>query len=151
MQAANNLIKELGRLIGLESLELDASGHCTLAFDDTIVLTFVADGNDGLNAVSYIGDLPDNDSQAVRALLAHNFVPGGLGGGRVALEPDSTRAVLVSRWDGVRTDFGMFQQQLEAFVNAVETIRGELASGGAGPGASTPAQAPAGLPPGLSV
>lgn len=126
MEAANNLIKELGRLIGLDELSLDTAGQCTLAFDESIVLTFVGDQDGGLNAVSYIGELARDNAAASQMLLAQNFVPNGLGGGRVALEPESSRAVLVNRWDAVRTDFGFFQQQLEAFVNAVESIRKEL-------------------------
>lgn len=126
MEAANNLIKELGRLIGLDELSLDAGGQCTLAFDESIVLTFVGDQDGGLNAVSYIGELARENAAASQMLLAHNFVPNGLGGGRVAVEPESSRAVLVNRWDAVRTDFGFFQQQLEAFVNAVESIRKDL-------------------------
>ena len=136
MQAANNLLKELGRLVGLETLALDEAGQCTLAFDETIVLTFVADPDDGLNVVSYVGELEAGNTGAARALLARNFMPGGLGGGRVAMEPDSPRVVLVNRWDGVRTDFGMFQSQLEDFVNAVEAVRAELASGSADAGAT---------------
>jgi hypothetical protein len=126
MQAASNMIKELGRLIGLETLELDDAGQCTLAFDETIVLTFVADVDDGLNVVSYVADLEAEKPDAGKVLLSHNFVPGALGGGRVAVEPESARVVLVNRWDAIRCDFGHFQQQLEAFVNAVESIRGDL-------------------------
>jgi hypothetical protein len=126
MEAASNLIKELGRLIGLETLALDELGQCTLAFDETIVLTFVGDPDDGLNVVSFLGELADDNAAASRMLLAHNFVPSALGGGRVALEPESSRAVMVHRWDAARCDFGQFQQQLEAFVNAVESIRTEL-------------------------
>lgn len=126
MEAANNLIKELGRLIGLDELSLDPSGQCTLAFDESIVLTFVGDQDGGLNAVSYIGELAPDNAAAAKMLLSHNFVPNGLGGGRVAVEPESSRAVLVNRWDAVRMDFGFFQQQLEAFVNAVESIRKDL-------------------------
>jgi hypothetical protein len=126
MQAASNMIKELGRLIGLETLELDEAGQCTLAFDETIVLTFVADVDDGLNVVSYVADLDSDKPDAGKVLLSHNFVPGALGGGRVAVEPESSRVVLVNRWDAIRCDFGYFQAQLEAFVNAVESIRGDL-------------------------
>ena len=59
-------------------------------------------------------------------LLSRNFVPSDMGGARVALEPESSRAVLVHRWDAARCDFGQFQLQLEAFVNAVETLRAEM-------------------------
>ena len=128
MQAARNLIKELGRHIGLDSLELDESGQCTLAFDETIVLTFVGDLDDGLNVVSYVGDLEANNHGVACKLLAQNFVPNGLGGGRVAMEPDSDRVVLVHRWDGLRTDFSSFTAHLESFVNAVESVRAELDS-----------------------
>lgn len=139
MQAANNLLKELGRLIGLEELALDDAGQCTLAFDETIVLTFVVDQDDGLNVVSYIGELEPGNPRSAQALLERNFTPVGLGGGRVAMEPDSERVVLVSRWDAVRTDFALFQQQLEEFVNAVEAIRKALEEGPASaPLAGTP-------------
>jgi hypothetical protein len=143
MQAARNLIKELGRHIGLDSLELDESGQCTLAFDETIVLTFVGDMDDGLNVVSYIGDLESNHHGVACKLLAQNFVPNGLGGGRVAMEPDSDRVVLVHRWDGMRTDFGSFTANLESFVNAVESVRAELEAGAsAGTTSSTAVDSP---------
>jgi hypothetical protein len=151
MEAASNLIKELGRLIGLDELALDDSGQCTLAFDETIVLTFVGDQEGGLNVVSYIGDLARDNSEVAQRLLAHNFVPHGLGGGRVAVEPESSRAVLVNRWDTVRTDFGFFQQQLEAFVNAVESIRKDMDTVPAAQAAPVQMTAPRGddaLPPG---
>lgn len=131
MQAAHNLIKELGRHIGLDALELDDSGQCTLAFDETIVLTFVADVDNGLNVVSYVGELQPSNGAVASKLLASNFVPNGLGGGRVAIEPESSRVVLVNRWDGVRTDLGSFTQQLEAFVNGVEKVRADLEGGAA--------------------
>jgi hypothetical protein len=85
--------------------------------------------DDGLNVVSYIGDLEASNHGVACKLLAQNFVPNGLGGGRVAMEPDSERVVLVHRWDGVRTDFGSFTANLESFVNAVESVRAELDAG----------------------
>lgn len=142
MQAARNLIKELGRHIGLDSLELDESGQCTLAFDETIILTFVGDMDDGLNVVSYIGDLEASNHGAAYKLLAHNFVPNGLGGGRVAMEPDSDRVVLVHRWDGLRTDFDTFTAHLKSFVNAVESVRAELDSGASAADTGSSADAP---------
>jgi hypothetical protein len=141
MEAASNLIKQLGRLIGLDELALDDSGQCTLAFDESIVLTFVGDPDGGLNVVSYIGDLARDNAASAQMLLAHNFVPSGLGGGRVAVEPESSRAVLVNRWDSVRTDFGFFQHQLETFVNAVESIRKDLDAVPASQAAPAPAPA----------
>jgi hypothetical protein len=149
MQAARNLVKELGRHIGLDGLELDESGQCTLAFDETIVLTFVGDGDDGLNVVSYVGDIDIHSANVAIKLLSHNFVPNGLGGGRVAIEPDSNRVVLVHRWDGVKTDFASFTSQLESFVNAVESVRADLDSVGTkdASSASTSANAGRDLPP----
>jgi hypothetical protein len=145
MQAARNLIKELGRHIGLETLALDESGQCSLAFDETIVLTFVGDADDGLNVVSFVGELTADNAHVAPRLLARNFVPNGLGGGRVAMEPDSDRVVLVHRWDGVRTDFSSFTASLETFVNAVEQVRSELES--APPTVSAEASARADIPP----
>ena len=149
MQAARNLVKELGRHIGLDGLELDESGQCTLAFDETIVLTFVADADDGLNVVSYVGDLDHHQAKIAIKLLAHNFGPNGLGGGRVAIEPDSNRVVLVHRWDGVKTDFSSFTAQLESFVNAVESVRADLDASGANEPSSASAATPMGrdMPP----
>lgn len=152
MEAASNLIKELGRLIGLEALALDEVGQCTLAFDETIVLTFVGDPDGGLNVVSYLGELGSENPSASRMLLSHNFVPSALGGGRVALEPESSRAVLVHRWDAARCDFGLFQQQLEAFVNAVESIRAELSEVPSAPSSNpNPAARPDLPPPGSYI
>lgn len=126
MEAASNLIKELGRLIGLEALSLDELGQCTLAFDESIVLTFVGDPDGGLNVVSFLGEVKATQPGVASMLLSRNFVPSDMGGARVALEPESSRAVLVHRWDAARCDFGQFQLQLEAFVNAVEALRAEM-------------------------
>jgi len=137
MQAAQNLIKQLGKHIGLDELDFDEGGQCTLAFDETIVLTFVGDQEEGLNLVSYVGDLNQANESAYKTLLARNFVPSALGGGRVALEPDSSRVVLVARWDAVRTDLQHFIAQLENFVNGVESLRVDLENGKPTPGSGS--------------
>jgi hypothetical protein len=138
MEAVSNLLKELGKHIGLEQLELDEEGQCTLAFDEEIVVTFVADPDGGLNAVSFVGELPDSGAEAfVRGLLEENFLPSNHGGARFAIEPNSNRVVMVGRWDAQKTDMGLFSAQLEAFVNSIDAMQkamtetkfGEAASG----------------------
>jgi hypothetical protein len=129
MQAAQNLIQQLGKHIGLDELDFDEGGQCTLAFDETIVLTFVGDQEDSLNLVSYVGDLNQANESAYKTLLSRNFVPNAFGGGRVAMEPDSSRIALVARWDAVRTDLQHFIAQLETFVNGVESLRVDLENG----------------------
>lgn len=124
MEAVRNLLKELGRHIGLEQLELDEEGQCTLAFDEEIVVTFVADPDGGLNAVSFVGELPESGANAfVRGLLEENFLPSNHGGARFAIEPSSNRVVMVGRWDAQKTDMGSFSIQLESFVNSIDAMQ----------------------------
>jgi hypothetical protein len=151
MQAAGNLLKQLGIQIGLDGLGLNDEGHCSLAFDESIVVTFVADPDEGLNAVSFIGTVPNNDTSArmLSAILESNFLPSNNGGARFALEPNSDRLVLVHRWDAMHIDLNGFTSQLEAYVNAVDAaqkmIEQGLPSTGAGSADSQP-----GLPSGAT-
>lgn len=128
MEAVNNLLKELGKHIGLEQLELDEDGQCTLAFDEEIVVTFVADPDGGLNAVSFVGELPESGAESfVKALLEENFLPSNHGGGRFAMEPNSNRVVMVGRWDAQKTDLGFLSAQLESFVNSIDAMQKAMA------------------------
>ena len=128
MEAVGNLLKELGRHIGLEQLELDDEGQCTLAFDEDIVVTFVGDPEGGLNAVSFVGELPDSGAETfVKSLLAENFLPSNHGGARFAIEPNSNRVVAVGRWDAQKTDVIAFSTQLEAFVNSIDGMQKTMA------------------------
>jgi hypothetical protein len=130
MEAVSNLLKELGRHIGLEQMELDEDGQCTLAFDEEIVVTFVADPDGGLNAVSFVGEIPESGGMSlVTALLEENFLPSNHGGARFALEPNSNRIVLVTRWDAQKTDLSLFSNQLESYVNSIDAMQKALASG----------------------
>jgi hypothetical protein len=124
MEAANNLLKEFGRNIGLDQLELDEEGQCTLAFDDDIVVTFVVDSENGLNIVSYIGELPETGAEYfVKALLEENFLPSNHGGTRFAIEPNSNRVVMVGRWDAEKTDISLLTSQLESCVNTIDAMQ----------------------------
>lgn len=129
MEAVGNLLKELGRHIGLEQLELDDEGQCTLAFDEDIVVTFVGDPDGGLNAVSFVGELPDSGAESfVKSLLAENFLPSNHGGARFAIEPNSNRVVAVGRWDAQKTDVISFSAQLEAYVNSIDGMQKTMTS-----------------------
>lgn len=124
MEAVSNLLKEFGRHIGLEQLTLDDDGQCTLAFDEDIVMTFVADPEGGLNAVSFVGELPESGAEEfVKGLLQENFLPSNHGGARFALEPNSNRLVMVGRWDAQKTDINFFSTQLEACVNSIDAMQ----------------------------
>jgi hypothetical protein len=129
MEAVGNLLKELGRHIGLDQLELDDEGQCTLAFDEDIVVTFVADPEGGLNAVSFVGELPDSGAESfAKKLLAENFLPSNHGGARFAIEPNSNRVVAVGRWDAQKTDVNSFSAQLEAYVNSIDLMQKTMAN-----------------------
>jgi len=129
MEVVNNLLKELGRHIGLDQLELDDEGQCTLAFDEDIVVTFVADPDGGLNAVSFVGELPESGAESfVKELLAENFLPSNHGGARFAIEPNSNRVVVVRRWDAQKTDVNQFSSHLEACVNTIDAMQKTMAN-----------------------
>jgi len=129
MEAVSNLLKELGKHIGLDQLELDDEGQCTLAFDEDIVITFVADPDGGLNAVSFVGELPESGAESfVKGLLEENFLPSNHGGARFAIEPNSNRVVMVGRWDAQKTDIGLLSSQLEACVNTIDAMQKTMAA-----------------------
>ncbi len=125
MESAKQMIEALRTWIDLEDLKLDEQGQCTMAFDDELVLTFIADQREGLNVISHVADLEGDDMLVARLLLSRNFMPLALGGGRLALEPESNRVVLVHRWHAPRTEPEDFREQLQDYILGLGEIRTE--------------------------
>lgn len=126
MSTLEILFAELGKQIGIESLAFDEEGSCTLAFDEDLVVTFLA-SNDDLYAVCYVADLQAGSGKAEQLLNA-NFAWKGTQGATYAIEPGSNRVVLCRQWDASRLQIGQLVSDLEALVNVAEAAKADLNS-----------------------
>lgn len=126
MSVHQSLLHALGRKIRLEALALDAHGQCTLSFDANIVVTFLGDATGGLTAVGFVAELAAYGPHVTRRLLDYNLVSRALGGGRLSLDPDTGYILLTQRWSVETTSSDDFLVEVEAFVNGVAAVRGDL-------------------------
>ena len=126
MNTLEILFAELGKQIGIESLAFDEEGSCTLAFDEDLVVTFLA-ANDDLYAVCYVADLPEDKHKAIDLLNA-NFAWKGTQGATYAIEPGSNRVVLCRQWDASSLQIGQLVNDLEALVNVAEAEKANLSN-----------------------
>lgn len=139
MEAANNLVMEFCKSIGMEPLGLDQDNQRSLAFDDKLIVSFIGEKNDGLVGMAYIGDVKKDAD--CRVFLEQNFMPDAHGGGRFALEPESNRVVLTNIWNAARIDVTKFSSELEQFINSGMRAQEFLERGGAQAKSETPAAA----------
>lgn len=126
MKAQQKLVHFIGQKIGLHDLYLDEDLQATINFGDAIVVTFLSEEGNALTAVSYVADYDADHDRMGKQLLAYNFLPPALGGGKLALDPTANSIILTHTWDACAMDGEAMYSQLEAFVNAVGAIREDL-------------------------
>lgn len=126
MQSQQELISSIAQRMGISNAVLDVNRQITIAFDQAIIVTFLAEEDDNLTAVSYVADYEGGDGAIGKELLQYNFLPLVLGGGKLALDPSENIIVLTRSWDATTTDATLIFSELEAFVNSIAAIRIEL-------------------------
>jgi hypothetical protein len=125
MKAQQELVHYLGPKIGLPELELDESAQVTVTFDEQITVTLLAEDL-ALTAVSYVADYDFDGEMLGKYLLGLNYLPAALGGGKLAVYPQSGSIIFTHTWDASMTDGELFFSQLEMFVNAVSAVHADI-------------------------
>jgi hypothetical protein len=125
MKAQQELLHYLGPKIGLPELALDGSAQATVTFDEQITVVFLAE-DDQLTVVSYVNDYDIDNEIVGKHLLGLNYLPVALGGGKLAVDPQTGSIILTHTWDASMTDGELFFSQLEMFVNAVSALQNDI-------------------------
>jgi hypothetical protein len=141
---AVDLLRELGVKTGLGALELDRNGLCQLVFDGDLRVEFEAPaGGSSFWLAAAVARLPASaGSDFYRELLEANLMGRGTGGAALAVDPDRGEVVLWQRLDADRTDFPLFERELEAFLNSLDVWKERLDQGDRGHGAIEPPALP---------
>jgi hypothetical protein len=125
------LLRDLGRLVGLNDLALDADGRCSLLVDERaeVEISFV-DGEDHLILAARLGELPaDAPPERYATLLDANFFWRGTNGGTLGVERDSRTVALLDTVPLAGLDVGRLEARLGTFVDTAEEWIGRLAEG----------------------
>lgn len=128
--SASNLLDQIASRLGLPGLTLKDQDDVTLVLDEDILISFIADENEGLTALSILGDAKPDSAQVVFGLLESSYVQSDLlAGMRLALEPGTHRLLYLLRWESRYADPTLVIEQLEAFANAVDAAQVWLKEG----------------------
>jgi hypothetical protein len=124
----HSLLRELGSIMGLASVELDERNACRLIFDNNFVVDLEAsDDAQVLHLVGTIGNVPaDADIRFMRGLLSANFMGQDTGNAALALDELNNEIVLYQRVHVDSFDVSGFVSELEAFVNRLEEWQSRL-------------------------
>jgi hypothetical protein len=115
--AANNLVTQFCKSIGMEGIGLDEQGQRSLIFDEKLVVTFLGSDDDTLTALSFLADCAHKPEVMTR-LLEQNFLAEAHGGARFALEPKTSRVIMTRSWNAIRTTVPEISDDLEKMVNS---------------------------------
>ena len=110
MKVLNDLLAQLGSRLGLEGLQIDSTGACSLSFDDRITISVHCDEESECVVFSAeVGTLRDDcELELSRVMLQANYAWQETGGvGTLSIGPDVAEAG--------RTVFLMHQAQLSGF------------------------------------
>ncbi|MDR0678362.1 MAG: type III secretion system chaperone [Holosporaceae bacterium] len=119
---ANNLLKELGKVLDLSSLFLDENNHCLILFDDKIVLNLELDETTGMLIVySYVSVIPFAGKDLIlEILLEANFFWKISHGATFAIDKQTQTLVLQQKFTLPLEKPESFQDELGIFVDVVE-------------------------------
>lgn len=130
-QRLSLILGELGQTLGIDDLDLDDNNTCALSFDDRLVVDIQLDENNGnLILLSSLGEIQSDQERNLYAqMLRANFEWSATEGLTLALEPDSSNAVLFCRESFSDLDQSRFEAVLQQFVNAADHWMAVIASG----------------------
>ena len=112
------LLRDLGGLVGLPELGLDADGHCSLVFDGRVEVDLAyAEGDDRLTVAALLGRLPaDAPAERYLELLDANFFWRGTEGATLGVERDSGTVVLLEALPLAGLDIGGLDRAMESLA-----------------------------------
>ena len=117
------LLRDLGKLVGIDALGLDENGRCALVVDGDLEIEIsIADGGSGLVLAGFIGKLPADAPRELYAdLLEANFFWRGTAGATLGIERDSASVVMVECLPVQGLHVSQLEQRLAAFVESARS------------------------------
>ena len=119
----NRLLKQLGKVLNLSSLELDVNNHCLILFDDKIVINLELDEEKGeLIVFAYISVVPFAAKEMIlEILLEANYFWKVSHGSTFAIDKQTQTLVLEQKFPLPLAQSENFEDTLGIFVDVVET------------------------------
>jgi len=114
------LLRDLGKLVGMNDLALDEHGRCALLIDDRLEISVTfANGDDHLVMAALVGELPaDAPQERYAALLDANFFWRGTNGATLGVDRDTRAVVLLERLPITGLYVGHLEAILGDFVDS---------------------------------
>jgi Tir chaperone protein (CesT) family len=125
-----DLWQELGKEVGLDGLQLDENGACTLVFDGRVPVNS-AIMEDAVVLHASLGVAPGARREAfLEMLLAANLFWLESDGATLSLEPISGEVLLARKLDSRELTVDGLREALDGFANAVDYWRERIAEFG---------------------
>lgn len=125
----NSLIQELGQRLGMDGLALDENHSCRLLFDGKIAVQIEKADDDEFFIHSVVDRIPSEGQAACfEALLDANFLCQKTGHAFFSIDKTDGEILLQQRFSSAGTDAQAFVNELEIFVNVVESWMESLAA-----------------------
>jgi hypothetical protein len=126
--AADALLAEFGRTLGIPQLAFDARGACTLMFDGAIAVMIAVEP--ARESIMLLGHIGAPDSAAAKRMLMGNYLWRDTADATLALDPAGESAVLQARLALDALDSARFSTRMSDFVTGCELWRKRLAESG---------------------
>ncbi len=128
----DTLLQPLTERLGLEALDFDDRGTCSLVFDERFTITLELDDEEQmLHLYSTLGKAPEDlidQLTCFAALLQANLFGRGTGGASLAFEPES-QALMISRNCSLKPlSAKALQADFERFVQATDAWHERVAA-----------------------
>ena len=130
----DNLLGMFGQQLGVGALTFDENGVCRLVFDGKFDMDIEsADDGVALYVYAVVGQVPAGNRETVYAeLLSANLFGAGTGGATFAIDRERNEIVLSRCFRADATDFHVFVNEVESFVNYLELWADRLQAGEVG-------------------
>jgi len=121
LKKVNDLLDELGRMLGLKSLGLNKDLCCFLTFDELLVAIEYNQDTDRCVLSSPIGGIPEQNRQELyELLLAGNHFWKETGGATLSIDKETGLTYLLHNFSAEHTSFTAFSTILENFIKTLE-------------------------------
>lgn len=130
MTTIDQLLGEVGPLLGVDQLALDADGSAALEVDDVVVNFEAEDEGRTLVLFADVGAPPRKGEvgpEYYETLLRANFFHLGTGGGALGMDRDAGMIALVRRLPTAALDANALFAEIEQFVDFAEAWTRRLA------------------------
>ncbi|MFI0347706.1 MAG: type III secretion system chaperone [Chthoniobacterales bacterium] len=135
----NNLLKDLGKSVGLPDLKPGSQGLCSLRFDDRVTIDLECNEDSGaLIFSSIVGTLAPHEAESFYPLLLEaNLLWAGTGGATLGVDPATLSVFMCYQEKITGMEFLRFQELLKGFSDTALYWNQRLGEGPAGTAGTT--------------